>query len=70
MFFETSCPKIGGVLIKTFSKLSFTHFFEECLRGGGFTRRGTNYLRTPLLHQFPKSKSLDFEGMFLRFRSP
>ena len=28
MLFGFSAPKIGGVLMKTFSKPSFTHFFD------------------------------------------
>ena len=40
--------------------------------GGGpdFTRRGTKYLHTPLLKKYPKSKSLDFNGMFFGFSAP
>ena len=60
--------------MKTFSNPSFTHFFQRMPpRGGGlpdFTRRGTNYLHTPLLKKYPKSKSLDSEGMFFGFRAP
>ena len=75
MFFGFSAPKIGGVLMKTFSKPSFTHFFQRMAPGGGgglpdFTRCGTNYLHTPLLKKYPKSKSLDSNGMFFGFRAP
>ena len=53
MFFGFSAPKIGGVLIKTFSKPSFTHFFKKNGPRGGvlpdFTRRGTNYLHPFML---------------------
>ena len=75
MFFGFSAPKIGGVRMKTFSKPSFTHFFQKNgPRGGGglpdFTRRGTNYLHTPLLKKYPKSKSLDSIGMFFGFNAP
>ena len=77
MFFGFRAPKIGGVLMKTFSKPSFTHFFQKNgPRGGGggvlpdFTRRGTNYLHTPLLKKYPKSKSLDSIGMFFGFSAP
>ena len=40
IFFGFSAPKIGGVLMKTFSKPSFTHFFQNKWPpgGGGFTR--------------------------------
>ena len=41
--------------------------------GGGlpdFTRRGTNYLHTPLLKKYPKSKYLDSNGMFFGFNAP
>ena len=48
MLFGFSAPKIGGVLMKTFSKGSFTHFFQKMALWGGvlpdFTRFGTNYL--------------------------
>ena len=74
MFFGFDAPKIGGVLMKTFSKPSFTHFFQRMAPGGGglpdFTRCGTNYLHTPLLKKYPKSKSLDSNGMFSRFSAP
>ena len=59
MFFGFSAPKIGGVLIKTFYKGSFTHFFQKKAPGGGvlpdFTRRGNNYLHTSLLKTYQKS---------------
>ena len=35
MCFGFSAPKIGGVLIKTFSKGSFTRFFQKMAPGGG-----------------------------------
>ena len=73
MFFGFSAPKIGGVLMKTFSKPSFTHFLQKWPAGGGvpdFTRCGTNYLHTPLLKKYPKSKSLDSNGMFFGFNAP
>ena len=60
--------------MKTFSKPSFTHFFQRMAPGGGglpdFTRRGTNYLHTPLLKKYPKSKSLHSIGMFFGFSAP
>ena len=61
--------------MKTFSKPSFTHFFQKNgPRGGGglphFTRCGTNYLHTPLLKKYPMSKSLDSHGMFFGFSAP
>ena len=59
ILFGSSAPKIGRVLMKTFSKPSFTHFFQKKTPGGGFlpvsTRCGTNYLHTPLLKKFPKA---------------
>ena len=74
MFFRLSAPKIGGVLMKTFPKPSFTHFPQKWPPGGGglpdFTRRGTNHLHTPLLKKYPKSKSLDSNGMFFRLSAP
>ena len=77
MCFGFSAPKIGGVLMKTFSKPSFTHFFQKMAPGGGgggalpdFTRRGTNYLHTPLLKEYPRSKSLVSNGMFFGFSAP
>ena len=70
MFFFFSAPKTGGVLMKTFSKPSFTHSFPKMAPRGGLTRRGTNYLHTPLLEKYPKSKSLDSFGMFFGFRAP
>ena len=74
MFFRFSGPKIGGVLVKRFSKPSFTHWFQKMPPPGGglpyFTRGGTNYLHTPLLKKYPKSKSLDFYGMFSGFSAP
>ena len=38
--FGFGAPKIGGVLMKTFSKTSYTHFFRKMAPGGvgGFTR--------------------------------
>ena len=35
MFFGFSAPKIGGVLMKTFSKGSLTRFFKKMAPGGG-----------------------------------
>ena len=35
MFFGFSAPKIGQVLMKTFSKGSFTRFFQKMAPGGG-----------------------------------
>ena len=75
MIFGFSAPKIGGILMKTFSKPSFTHFFQKMAPGGGgglpdFTRRGSNYLHTPLLKKYPESKSLDSIGMFFGFSAP
>ena len=74
MFCGFSAPKIGGVHGKPFSKPSFTHFFQKWPPGGGglpdFNRRGTNYLHTPLLKKYPKSKSLDSNGMFFGFDAP
>ena len=53
--------------MKTFPKPSFPHFFHKNgPRGGGlrdFDRRGTNYLHTPLLIKYPKSKSFVSNGM-------
>ena len=72
--FGFSAPKIGGVLMKTFSKGSFTRFFQKMAPGGGglsdFTRRGTNYLHTFLLKTYPKSNFLDYVSMFLGFSAP
>ena len=59
--------------MKILAKGSFTHFFKKMAPGGGlpdFTRRGTNYLHTPLLKKNSKSKSLDSNGMFFRFGAP
>ena len=62
--------------MKTFSKtLIYPLFRKNGPPGGGgglpdFTRRGTNYLHTPLLKKYPKSKSLDSDGMFFGFRAP
>ena len=75
MFFGFSAPKIGGVLMKTFSKGSFTRFFQKMAPGGGgvlpdFTRRGTNYLHTTLLKRYPKFNFLDSESMFSGFSAP
>ena len=56
--------------MKTLSKSSSTHCFQKMAPGGAlpdFTRRGTNYLHTPLLKKYPKSKSLDCNGMFFAF---
>ena len=74
-FLDSRAPTIGGVLMRKFSKPSFTHFFQKMAPPGGgglpdFTRRGTNYLHTPLLKKFPKSKSLDSMGMFFGFSAP
>ena len=59
MFIRFSAPKKGGVLIKTFSKGSFTLFFKKNGPGGGglsdFTRPGTNYLHTTLLKTYRKA---------------
>ena len=73
MLLRFSAPKIGGVRMKTFSKPSFTHFFQKWPPGGGlpdFTRRGTNYLHTPLLKRSSQSTSLDSDGIFLGFSAP
>ena len=76
MFFRFSAPKIGWVLTKTFSKGSFTRFFQKMAPGGGggvlpdFTRCGTNYLHTTLLKKHPKSNFLDANSMFFRFSAP
>ena len=75
MFFEFSAPQNGGVLMKTFSKLSFTHFSQRMPppRGGGlpdFTSCGTNYLHTPLLKKYPNGQSLDYVGMFFWIQRP
>ena len=63
MFFGFSAPKIGGVLVKTFSTGSFTRFFQKMGPPGGgggilpdFTRCGTNYLQTTLLKKYPKKQ--------------
>ena len=75
MFFGTSAPKIGGVLMITFAKPSFTHFFQiNGPRGGGglpdFTRCGTNYLHTPLLKKYPKTKFLGIQQHFFLDSAP
>ena len=74
MFFGFNAPKTGGGFIKTCSKPSFTHFSQRWPPGGGvlpdFTRCGTNYLHTPLLKKYPKSKSLDSTGMFCELSGP
>ena len=69
--FWFSVPKIGGVLMKPFSKGSFTRFFPKKWppRGGGgvlpdFSRRGTNYPHTTLLKRYPKSNFVDSKRMF------
>ena len=60
--------------MKTFSKPSFTHFFQRMAPPGGglpdFTSCGTNYPHTPLLKKYPKSKSSDSHGMFFGFSAP
>ena len=68
-------PKIGGVLMKTFSKGSVTRFPQNVARGGGgvlpdFTRRGTNYLHTTLLKSYPKTYLFDHKRMFFRCSAP
>ena len=74
MFFGSSAPTIGGVLMKKVSKGSFTRFFqiEMAPRGGGGggvlpdpTRRGTDYLHTTLLEKYLKFILLDSEIMAL-----
>ena len=60
--------------MKTFSKGSFTRFFQKMAPGGGhlpdFTRRGTNYLHTNLLKTYTKSNFLDSGSMFFGFSAP
>ena len=61
--------------MKTFSKGSFTRFFQKMAPGGGgvlpdFTRRGTNYLHTTLLKMYPKSNFLDSVSMLFGFSAP
>ena len=60
--------------MKTFSKPSFTHFSQRMAPPGGglpdFTRRGTNYLHTPLLRNYPKSKSLGSNCISIGLRAP
>ena len=76
MFFRFSALKIGGVLMRTFSKGSFTSCFQKSgPRGGGgvlpeFNRCGTNYMHTTLLKGYPKSNILDCKGMLFRFSAP
>ena len=75
MFFGFSAPKIGEVLMKTFSKGSFTRFFQKMAPGGrghlpDFTRCGTNYLHTNLLKTYRESNFLDSCSVFLGFSAP
>ena len=69
-----SAPKIGGVLMKTFLKGSFTRFFKKMAPGGGrFTRfhqRGTNYLHTTLLKRYHKSNCEDSKSTLFGFSAP
>ena len=54
MFFEFNAPKIGGVLTKTFSKGSFTRFFQKMApRGGGaFYQISPDVALTTCMHFF------------------
>ena len=75
MFFGFSEPKIGGVLMKTFSKGSFTRFFKKMAPGRGgvlpdSTRRGTSYLHTTLLKMYRKSNFWDSGSMFFVLSAP
>ena len=73
-FVRFSAPKIGEVLMTTFSKGPFTRFFQKMAPGGGhlpdFTRRGTNYLHTILFKTYPKSNFLDSSSMFFLDSAP
>ena len=63
----------GGPHENIFKTLIYPFFPKNGRRGGGlpdFTRRGTNYLHTPLLKAYPESKSLDSIGMFFGFSAP
>ena len=74
MFFGFNATKIGGVLMKTFFKPSFTHFPQKWPPGGGgladFTTRGANYLHTNLVKESPRSKSLEYDGMCFGISAP
>ena len=76
MFFWGQRPQNRGGPHENISKTLIYPFFSQKWppRGGGglpdFTRRGTNYLHTPLLKKYPKSKSLDSNGILFNFSAP
>ena len=55
MFFGFNAPKIGGVLMKTFSKPSFTHFFQKWPPGGGGYQISPDVALTTCIHLWSKS---------------
>ena len=73
--FGFSTPKIGGVLMKTFSKGSFTRFFKQMAPPGGGVlpdsiRRGTNYLHTTLFKRYLKSHFLHLWSILVGLSAP
>ena len=54
MFFRFSAPKIGGVLIKTFSKGSFTRFFQNMALGGGVYQISPDVALTTCIQLYSK----------------
>ena len=75
MCFGFSAPKKGGVLTRTFPKGCLTCFFRKMAPGGGgvlpdFTRRGTNYLHTTLLKNYPKSNFFGLQKQLFWIQRP
>ena len=58
MVFGFRAPKIGWVPHENIFKTLIYPFLTKMAPGGGFTRRRTNYLHTPLLEKYTKNTSL------------
>ena len=55
MFFGFSAPKLGGVLVKTFSKPSFNHSFQKMAPRGGAYQISPDVALTTCIHLYSKS---------------
>ena len=64
MFFHFSAPKIGGVLMKTFSKGSFTRFFQKMApEEGAFYQISPDVALTTCIQLYSKSTKNAIRGL-------